>query len=262
MDLDLKGKRLLVTGGSSGIGQALVEQATQAGAVVLFTYNSGGDKAKELAERTNSGCHQLALGFRESAEDLLLALTSASALDYVILNAGTEFSGNLGKHTFEKIEEVVRANLIGNLYLLRGLIGDKLVAPGGQISVVGSIAADGNHDQLAYSASKAGLRGAVESLSRYDAMVKEQGLGIKLLEPAFVRTRMTERLLPILERKVIFRKGGDALVQQFRDSHAVMEPAYAAEQILALTVDPAVTGIRTIPEGINLHKVRQTYLPS
>ena len=129
----------------------------------------------------------------------------------------------------------------------------------GQISVIGSIAAAGNHDQLAYSASKSGLRGAIESLSRYDPIVKEQSLGVKLLEPAFVRTPMTERILKILERRVIPKRGGDELVKRFNDEKIVMDSTYAAQEILRLTLDTKVIGIRTIPEGINLHEIRETY---
>jgi 3-oxoacyl-[acyl-carrier protein] reductase len=257
----LTGKSVVITGGSSGIGAELVRQAVAAGAEsVTFTYNAGEERANIIArEHEKVWNHKLILGDLESTAFFLDAIHDEEPVDYFIANAGVELSGGLEKHTPEEINRVIRTDLTGNLYLLRGLITKGIMARGGQIAVVGSIAADGNHDQFAYSAAKAGLRGAVESLAKYDTQVKEMGLGVKLLEPAFVRTPMTERILKILERKVIKARGGDALVEKFRSSGLVMDADKAALEILRLTYDPTVTGVRTIPEGINLHRVREEY---
>ena len=260
--MDLSGKKFVVTGGSRGIGKDIVKQASLAGARVLFTYNSGEDRAREVLKATRSSeFTSLDLADRSSIGDFLFKIASES-IDYFVANAGIEFSGSLKKHNPDEIQRVIDSNLTGNLYLLQSLVADDLMNSGGQIAVVGSIAADGNHDQFAYSASKSGLRGAIESLSRYDSMVKGQGLGVKLLEPAFVRTPMTERVLKLLERRVIPAKGGDDLVERFRNEKIVMDPEYAAGEILRMTIDPGVTGVRTIPEGVNLHQIRETYFGS
>src|SRR3989344_568670 len=191
LDTLLDGKYLVVTGGSSGIGKEIVEQASYAGAKVLFTYNTGDNRALEIAGRTGSDSLKLTLGDQDSTRMFLTIISKQ--IDYFIANAGMELSGDLRKHTYDKINSVISANLTGNLYLLQELIIGQHMAQNGQIAVIGSIAADGNHDQLAYSSSKAGLRAAIETLSRYDSSVKRQNLGIKLIEPAFVRTGMTER---------------------------------------------------------------------
>lgn len=252
---DLAGKLVVVTGGTSGIGGEIVRLAAGRGARVVLSYAEKADAAREMV---NSGlvvaAPRLLLGNVDSTRGFLDEVTRQGKVDYFVANAGREFSGGLEKHEWPKIDDVVTADLTGNLYLLQGLIVGGLMNQGGQISVVGSIAADGNHDQFAYSAAKAGLRGAIESLSRYDAMVRGQGLGVKLLEPAFVNTGMTARILPILRRKVV----KPDLLDEF-NSKLVMELPYAAGRILELTTDPEITGVRTIPEGLDLHDVRKKY---
>jgi NAD(P)-dependent dehydrogenase (short-subunit alcohol dehydrogenase family) len=177
----------------------------------------------------------------------------------MILNAAMEHSGAIRKLEPGKLSEVIGTNLIGNLNLATSAINRGEINPHGQISFIGSIAADGNHDQLAYSASKAGLRGAVNSMLQ-DGTVKDMRIGAKLIEPAFIRTPMAERALKVLERRAIKTKGGDELVQEFRDKGYVMSPEFAAQRVLELTVDPEVTGRVTIPDGADLREIRARYI--
>jgi NAD(P)-dependent dehydrogenase (short-subunit alcohol dehydrogenase family) len=255
----LKGKRIAITGGSSGIGEELVGQASAAGAIVVFSYNSGLDRAKRIAERTGAEAIHFVLGGDDS--EFIYGLETLSGygggIHYFIANAGKELSGGLKKHTREEIDRILRINLNGNMHLLRELIDGDLMAQGGQMAVIGSIAAQGNHDQFAYSAAKAGLRGAVGVL-QYDAQVREGGLGVKLIEPAFVRTPQTERPLRLVER-IVKRKGGDALWDEFVGNKYVVDADYAAREILEMTVNPEIIGRRGMPEGFDLREVREKY---
>lgn len=262
----LNGKRLVVTGGSRGLGEEIVRQAAKAGADVSFTYRSHGDVAKRLHDETGAFPYHFVLGDIDSTAGFFDSL-KGRPVDYFIANAAMEFSGSLEKHTPEMITQTISTNLVGNMLVARGLITQGLMSPRGQITFVGSIAAQGNHDQFAYAASKAGLRGAVQALNLYDAQVKKQGLGIKLVEPAFVRTPMIERTLPLLER-MVQRKGagetrdkvaGEAFLEEFR-REAVMDASYVATEILALTVNPKVRGVRSIPKGMDLFALRKKYL--
>jgi len=257
--VDLQNKIFVITGGSKGIGESLVRKSSELGAKVLFTYNSGEVRAVEIAKETGSEYKKLILGDKKSTDELFEFLSARGKIDYFIANAGIELSGDLKKHSFEKIQEIINVNLIGNLYMLQKLITNEQMKERGQISVIGSVAADGNKNQLAYSASKSGLRGAIESLVKYDEMVKEQKLGIKLLEPAFVRTPLTKRILNVLEGRYIPLKGGNILLKRFKDEKIVMEVEYASQEILKLTTYQTVIGIRTIPPDINIHKIRETY---
>lgn len=255
----LRGKHIVITGGSSGIGRELVNVASGAsgaGVNVIFTYNKGEDRAGEVSVKTGAIYFPLMLGDAQSTYDFLGQLHSP--VDYFIANAGVELSGGLEKHTLEEMQRIVTVNLLGNMYLLRQLVvGQGKMAEKGQISVIGSIAAGGNHDQVAYSASKSGLRGFVGAL-QYDKLANEDGLNIKLIEPAFVRTSMTERYLRVVERS-IKRKGGDELFAQFKQEGLLMEVDYAAQEIFKLAIDPKVRGRRTIPAGIDMQGVRKKY---
>lgn len=261
--INLEGKVLVVTGGSKGIGKAIRKQASAAGAEhIFFTYHSGREGALAVAtERVHPIWFQL--GNEGSTQVFLEEITKAgvTAVDYFIANAGTTLSGDLTKHDFAAIKGVIDTNVTGNLFLLRELIIREMMAKGGQVSLIGSIAADGNHDQVAYSTAKAGFRGLVESLSCYDIKVQEQQIGLKLIEPAFVRTSMAERILKIIEKKMTRKTDGEALLNEFRDKGYVMEPETAADKILRLTIDPTIIGIgHTIPEGADLHEIRAQYL--
>lgn len=256
----LEGKIVVITGGTGGIGHELVTQSSDSGAKVIFTYNKGKERADQLVEKTGAKSLQLILGDIISTRSFLDTLKEEPYdIDYFIANAGQELSGDLSKHSWDKIQEVININLIGNLYLLQGIISENFMKSGGKISVIGSIAASGNQDQVAYSAAKAGLRGVVESLSRYDSYVRSQKLGILLIEPAFVRTPMTERILKILERRIIFSKGGNDLVEEFRQKGYVMDADYAAKEILKLTICPGVNGVQSIPKNVNTHEIRERY---
>lgn len=250
--LDMEGKRIVVTGGSSGIGEELVGQSWERGAEVFFSYNTNEKRAGEIADETGARATNLLLGNWESEEDFTNYIQGQGRdVHYFILNAGKEFSGGLGKHGKREIDEILRTNLNGNLHLLRDFITRDLMARGGQISVIGSIAADGNQEQFAYSAAKAGLRGAVNSL-QYDRDVRRGNIGVKLIELAFVRTPQTEEYLGTLERLVKRRRGDDSW-REFVERGLVMDADYAAREILRWTLDSAVVGIRSLPEGINLH---------
>lgn len=245
-------KLIVITGGNRGLGKALVKKASR-DAQTIFTYKDNLNEAEELYKKTGSDFFRLDLSKKNSIDIFLKKLKRP--VDYFIANAGIEFSGKLDKHTYKKIDKIIKVNLIGNLYLLRGLIINKHMAERGQISVIGALASRGNKDQLAYSASKAGLRGAIESLYRYDSYVKKQNIGIKLLEPVFIKTPMSEKILRVLE-KIIYKKRGKKLLKQFKRDY-VIEINQAAKEILSLTADSNVIGIRQIPKNADLHKMRK-----
>ena len=253
---DLEGKLVVVTGGSDGIGKELVNQATHAGAQVVFSYRDV-NKAQAVTEQTNAKGFHLDLSQGPTIDNFVANLGLQGNIDYFIANAGQEFSGSLADHDHARLMNIIGVNAVGNIYLIRKLVLNDLMNPNGQIGIVGSVAADGNEGQLAYATAKAALR-AVPGVMGYDPKVKEKGLGTKVIEPAFVRTPMAERMLRVLERRVIM----PAKLDEFKERRYVMEPDYAAGEILKLTVNPAATGVITVPYGANLHDIRKKYFKS
>jgi len=270
----LEGKVLFVTGGNSGIGEEIVREASRLGAEVHFTYypTDADTTAEEIAKQTGATAHyfELGNGTEDKQFEKIMENIAYKPLDYFIANAGIELSGGLLKHTPEEVAKMVNVKLTGNMNLVNKLIlGEytqekrpqvirRYMSKNGQISIIGSIAANGNHDQGAYSAVNAGLRGYVGSL-KYDGDANEQGLGIAVFEPPFVRTPMSNRILKFLERKVIPQE----LRQQFADSAYVLQPEQAANSILGLTVDPKIVGGPHLltPDKVSIDEFRETYLP-
>ena len=263
---DLSGKYGVVTGATSGVGEALVRELTARGARVLFSYNSSVDEAAQIGDQTGSSYAALNLGDPKSIESFLEVVKAGGPVNYFIANAGVESTGSLVKQDYDEICRVVGTNQIGNMFLVRGLVVGELMQRGGQIAGIGSIASQGNHDQFAYSSSKGGLASAILA-ARRDAQVRAQELGLKVFEPPFIRgTKMADRYLKIIERKGIPNKArqvgaeADALINEFRESGYALDLLPLTVEILRLTVDPSVTGVVRIPEGADLNVMRARFL--
>jgi 3-oxoacyl-[acyl-carrier protein] reductase len=155
---DLSGRRVLVTGGSSGIGRGVAEACAAAGARVAIT---GRDRARldAVAERTGavplvadvSDREALGRAVDEAAERL-------EGLDALICNAGVMIGSRLSEGIVEDWVRTFETNLLGMLYTVDAGLPHLRAAGGGDILTVGSRSADRvpAPDFAAYAASKAG----------------------------------------------------------------------------------------------------------
>lgn len=263
---DLSGKRAVITGGSEGLGKELAIQARRAGASVAASYFSRQNEAAGIAQDHGIEFYHFSLGDINSTREFLDSVGRGGPIDYFIANAGVEKTGGLDEHDEDTLFRIINANVFGNAILVRNLLTQGMMAHGGQISVIGSIAAQGNHHQLGYSMSKASLEG-INSLN-YDAAVLDNGLGVKILEPAFIRgTKMSDRTLRLLERKVIpakARRDGiepAELVRSFNENSGyVSDCAEVATEVWRLTVHPLVTGPRRMPDYATIKEMRAKYI--
>ncbi|MFJ6700051.1 SDR family NAD(P)-dependent oxidoreductase [Streptomyces sp. NPDC091272] len=184
--VNLSGKAALVTGGSRGIGAAIVRRLAEDGADVAFTYVNAHEQAAALVkELTETGRSAIALQADSADPDALTgAVESAAAalgrLDILVNNAGITVSGPVRDVTVPDIDRVlavnVRAVIIGVQAALRHL------PPGGRIVTIGSSLAD--HipfpGAALYAASKSALSGLTRGLARE---VGPQGITAVLVQP-------------------------------------------------------------------------------
>jgi 3-oxoacyl-[acyl-carrier protein] reductase len=199
-------KTALVTGGSRGIGQAMVREFAAAGYFVAFTYRENRDAAESLARCLGDCGHKtLALqadvrDFERAKEVLNEAQRTFGPLDVLINNAGIRRDKALFNMEPAMWLEVVDTNLNGTFNYSRAAIQD-MVRRGGTILNVTSISGlTGLAGQTNYSASKAGVIGFTRALAREVARFRVR---VNAIAPGVIATDMTETMDPNARKKLL-----------------------------------------------------------
>jgi 3-oxoacyl-[acyl-carrier protein] reductase len=186
---------VLVTGASRGIGRAIAEELAKDGRHVVVNYHTSEQAADEVvAAITAAGGSAEKAGFdvadrpstRRCAESLLERLGAPYG---IVSNAGISRDGLLVWMEDEDWDRVIGTNLSGFFHVVRPLLKPMLLERRGRIVAIGSVAGvAGNAGQFNYAAAKAGLIGAVKSLSKE---VARRGITANVVAPGFVDTEMT-----------------------------------------------------------------------
>lgn len=192
---DFEGKSILVTGGSRGIGKAIVTTFAAAGATVYFTYRSRSEEAAAVVD----ACELLtgtAIAIQSdaadpnSAQDVVQRMLEESGrIDVLVNNAGITRDGLLLRMSDEDWDAVIRTNL-DSLFryckvAYRPMMKQRAGAIINMASVVGHT---GNPGQANYAASKAGMIGFSKSLAKELAA---RGVRVNVVAPGYVETDMT-----------------------------------------------------------------------
>jgi short-subunit dehydrogenase len=177
----LDGARVLVTGATGGLGEAIAAACAAKGANVTVTGRRA-DAVEQVAARVGAQAVVADLAADGAVHDLL---AEAGDMDVVVANAALPGSGDLFGYTAEQIDRAVRVNLLAPMLLAR-LAGEQMRARGrGQLvfinSLSGKIASGG---ASIYNATKFGLRGFALAL-RDD--LRSQGVGVSSVYPGFIR---------------------------------------------------------------------------
>ena len=185
----LAGKTALVTGGSRGIGAAIVRELAAAGAAVVLGYRSGADEATALAAEVGARALQADVS---SAEDAARLVEEAGDVDVLVNNAGLTRDGLLARMPDEDWREVIETNLSSVFYTCRAVTRPMMKKRAGAIVNVSSIVGlHGNWGQTNYAASKAGIIGFTKSLARE---LGSRGVRANVVAPGYVQTRLTDVL--------------------------------------------------------------------
>jgi 3-oxoacyl-[acyl-carrier protein] reductase len=195
----LNGKNVLVTGGSRGIGAAIVERMAHHGANVAFTYLSSSTKAIELAEDLKSryGVKVVAIQsnaalFSEAEVLVETVLKELGGIDILVNNAGITKDGLLLRMTEQDWDEVIQTNLKSVFNLTKQAIRPMMKQRDGAIINVGSVVGVfGNAGQANYAASKAGIIGFSKSIAKE---LGSRGIRCNVVAPGFIETEMTQGL--------------------------------------------------------------------
>ena len=191
--MTLKDKRILLTGGTTGIGRAMLLQFARAGARVLTMGRDGEalEEALSAAREHGGALHGLIadLGKREDVERIFAAVDEKlGGLDMLVSNAalGAEPIDDMADDAWRYVIDV---NLTGALACTRGALA-RFPEGQGQVVIIGSISADIHAPgESVYSATKAGLQAFAETLRKE---VAARGVRVSLVEPGSVGSDMQE----------------------------------------------------------------------
>ena len=198
MQADFRGSTVLVTGGTRGIGRALVNAFADAGANVAFTFRSSTDAAASLVDRLEGqGTEALSLqgdvADPDTAEEHVDAvLDRFGALDVLVNNAGITRDGLLLRMTEDNWDDVIDTNLKGVFNFCKAAYMPMMRQQSGSIINISSVVGTtGNAGQTNYAASKAGIVGFSKSLAKE---LGSRNITVNVVAPGYVRTEMTDEL--------------------------------------------------------------------
>ncbi len=196
--MKLKGKKALVTGGSRGIGRAIVERLAANGCDVVFTYHSSESSAKELEDQLKKYQTKIfsfkadAAKYQEAESTVKFTLENINGLDILVNNAGITKDNLLLRMSEDDFDNVIDANLKSVYNYTKASIKTMISQKSGKIinitSVVGII---GNAGQANYVASKAGVIGFTKSSAKELA---SRNINVNAIAPGFISTDMTNKL--------------------------------------------------------------------
>lgn len=198
MTLDFTGKNVLVTGGTRGIGRAIVEAFAKAGGRVAFTYRSSTETADALkASLKAEGVEVLAFqgdaaSFEAANEAVSGVLKTWGSLDVLVNNAGITRDNLMLRMTEADWDAVIETNLKSIFNFAKAAYRPMMKQRAGRIINVSSVVGVmGNPGQTNYAASKAGIIGFSKSLAKE---LGRRGVTVNVIAPGYVATDMTADL--------------------------------------------------------------------
>ncbi len=193
-----EGKVIIVTGGSRGIGEAVVRRLVREGATVHATFVSNPDRAASITqslagERGTVTYHQVDVSDEAQVIAFADAVRTASGrIDGLVNNAGITRDGLIVRMSGQDWHDVIETNLSGPFYTCKAVARTMMGQRNGRIVNVGSIVGlGGNAGQANYSAAKAGIVGLTRSLARELA---SRNVLVNCVAPGYIETDMTGKL--------------------------------------------------------------------
>jgi NAD(P)-dependent dehydrogenase (short-subunit alcohol dehydrogenase family) len=198
MTIDLSGKNILITGASSGIGKAIAENLSQAGATLAVHYHSNIESATSLAKMAGKGSLIFRANLADNEQVVQLfqdVLSAFGKIDVLVNNAGIYVYAPLTDEAWlEKWQITMQTNLTSAALLSKLAISHFKEKGGGRIINIASRAAfrGDTGDYMAYAASKGGMISLTKTIAR--AYGKSNIMAFSIA-PGFVRTPMATEFI-------------------------------------------------------------------
>lgn len=184
----------LVTGGTRGIGAAIIGALAADGIHVAAGYSKNRQAAEDMAVKLAADGHAVSLhqgnvGSYEDCERVVAEVIEIHGhVDYLVNNAGITVDKTMRKMTVEDWHAVLRVNLSGAFYMSKAVLEHMIGRSYGRIVNISSIIGEtGSIGQANYAASKSGLFGLTKSLALETA---RKGITVNCVAPGFIDTEM------------------------------------------------------------------------
>jgi 3-oxoacyl-[acyl-carrier protein] reductase len=245
----LEGRTALVTGGSRGIGRAIVKSLAQAGAKVAFIYQSNAQAAEQLvaelaAQGLTAAANQVDVRNKDAADQIVQKIVAEwGRLDILVNNAGIVRDTLLAMMSPEQWHEVIETNLTSVFNFCQAVTRPMMSARYGRIINMSSVAAEfGNKGQANYAASKGGVEGFTRCLAKELA---SRGVTVNAVAPGFIETDMTAAV----------RNAAEAEIKKAIPARRLGQPDDVAQAVLFLAGEGAsyITGqVLKVDGGLTL----------
>jgi 3-oxoacyl-[acyl-carrier protein] reductase len=196
------GKTALVTGGSRGIGRAIVQALAREGANVAFTYLQNKGAAEEVANNDSILAFQADVASFDQSKSVVKQVKERfGRIDILVNNSGITRDKLIALMSEKDWDDVLNTNLKGVFNLTKPVVSVMLRQKAGTILNVTSISGIvGMPGQVNYSSSKAGIIGFTKALAKEIAKVN---ISVNALALGFVETDMTGALNPEYRAKAL-----------------------------------------------------------
>lgn len=187
--------KVIISGGSRGIGAAMVEKFTSCGATVAFIYNKSVEQAEQLAKRTGAFCIAADLSCAEGCKRAINeAVSLLCGVDVLINNAGISQFSLFTEISDEDWQKMLSVNLSSVFYCTRECAPYMIRQKKGRIINVSSMwGLVGASCEVHYSAAKAGVIGMTKALSKE---LGPSGVNVNCICPGVIDTDMNRHLSP------------------------------------------------------------------
>lgn len=195
---NLNSKKILITGGSKGIGAACVKYFCLAGASVAFTYNTNSDSAVRLEKRFAkiSKCKAYKVDVKNEDEikkTVNAVLKDFGRIDVLVNNAGIWNEGKISKMKLSEWEDTIRTNLTSTFLFTQQVSRFMKLKRYGKIINISSTAGQrGEANYSHYAASKGGMISFTKSLA---SELGPFNINVNSVAPGWVLTDMSKSVL-------------------------------------------------------------------
>ncbi len=204
---DLRGKTVIITGGSRGIGKACCLEFAKQGANVVFTFNKSQKEADDLVveiKKFGVDCLSLQTDVRDYDQCYAVVqktLEHFKQVEILVNNAGIKKDKALFMMLAEEWKDVIETNLYGTFNMTKAAIITFLKQKKGCIINMSSVSGIvGLVGQTNYSASKAGIIGFSKALAKE---VAAYGIRVNVVCPGFIETDMVGSLREDLKKEIL-----------------------------------------------------------